>query len=230
MALEGVLIANELLDNLPVHVVERSRRGWDEVRVGVDDDHRFVELVVPAPADLAGEADHVAAGLDVPEGRRLPVPIAVREWLERAAMLLSRGEALLIDYADDARGFVTRGQSEWLRTYAGHRRGATPLEAPGHQDITCDLPLEHLRWAAERAGFVVERELSQADWLRDLGIAELVAEGEETWRARAHIGDIAAIAGRSRAVEAAALTDPAGLGAHRVVALEATSGPKGGGR
>lgn len=230
MALDGVVIANELLDNLPVHLVERSSRGWDEVRVGVDDDHRFAEVIVPAPPELAGEADHVAAGTEVPEGRRLPVPVAAREWLERAAALLNRGEVLLIDYADDASGLAERGQSEWLRTYAGHRRGATPLEAPGRQDITCDVPLEHLRWAAERAGFVAERDVSQADWLRDLGIDNLVAEGEATWRERAQIGDLAALAGRSRGVEAAALTDPAGLGAHRVITLGVASGPKEGGR
>ena len=79
-----------------------------------------------------------------------------------------------------------------------HGRGATPLEAPGRQDITCDVPLEHLRWAAERAGFAVDRRVAQAEWLRALGIDELVAEGEAIWRERAHIGDLAAIAGRSR--------------------------------
>jgi len=218
-AIEGALIANELLDNLPVHLVERSSNGWNEVRVGVDDDGRFGELIVPAPADLAAEADHVAADADVPEGARLPVPSALRGWLERAAMLLNRGEVLLVDYADDAHGLTQRGQKEWLRTYAGHGRGATPLEAPGRQDITCDVPLEHLRWAAGGAGFVITGEVAQAEWLHDLGIDELVAAGEEIWRAGAHIGDLAAVAGRSRAVEAGALTDPTGLGGHRVLII-----------
>ncbi len=225
MSIEGVVIANELLDNLPVHLVERSDGGWLEVRVGVDDDQpseggRFVEVVVPAPAELASEADHVAGGLDVPDGRRLPVPIAAREWLERVAMLLNRGEVLLVDYMDEARGLADRGQSAWLRTYAGHGRGATPLVALGRQDITCDVSLEHLRWAAGRAGFTVAGEVAQADWLRGLGIDELVAAGDEIWRERAHLGDLAAIAGRSRGVEAAALIDPTGLGAHRVVTLK----------
>jgi hypothetical protein len=53
--------------------------------------------------------------------------------------------------------------------------------------------------------------------LRDLGIEELVEQGRRTWEARAHIGDLEALAGRSRATEAAALCDPAGLGAHRVL-------------
>ena len=68
-------------------------------------------------------------------------------------------------------------------------------------------------------GFTVAGDQSQAEWLRDLGIDDLVIEGRETWEARAHIGDVEALAGRSRANEARALCDPAGLGAHRVVTL-----------
>jgi hypothetical protein len=81
------------------------------------------------------------------------------------------------------------------------------------------VPIEFLRWASERAGFTIASETTQAEWLAGLGIDELVAEGDDTWRARAHLGDLEAVAGRSRGVEAAALTDPTGLGAHRVVTL-----------
>ena len=59
----------------------------------------------------------------------------------------------------------------------------------------------------------------QADWLRGLGIEDLVAEGRAVWEAAAAAPDLAAIAGRSRGPEAAALTDPDGLGAHSVLTL-----------
>ena len=49
--------------------------------------------------------------------------------------------------------------------------------------------------------------------------AELVAEGDTMWQEGAARGDLVALAGRSRGVEAAALTDPGGLGAHRVPVL-----------
>src|SRR5207248_4960664 len=49
---DGVVLANELLDNLPVHLVERTHDGWSEVRVGVQEG-ALVEVVVPAPAALA---------------------------------------------------------------------------------------------------------------------------------------------------------------------------------
>jgi SAM-dependent MidA family methyltransferase len=219
---DGVVLANELLDNLPVDLVERSADGWDEIRVGTGDGGTWREVPVPAIEELAADADAVAAGTTVPPGRRLPVPVATSEWLRTVAGLVRRGEVIVVDYADTAAGLVARGPSGgrgWLRTYRGHERGGAPLEAPGSQDITCDVPLEHLEHAAARAGLRVESEQSQAAWLGSLGIEELVDEGAAIWRERAHLGDLEAVAGRSRVTEAAALTDPAGLGAHRVFTL-----------
>jgi SAM-dependent MidA family methyltransferase len=230
---DGVVLANELLDDLPVHLVERGPTGWAEVRVGIDEG-ALDEVLIPAPPSLSAEADEVAAGVEVPTGARLPVPIATRAWLERVAALLRDGEVVLVDYADEIQGLLERGPNGpngWLRTYRAHGRGSPPLDAPGSQDITTDVPLEYLRSMARRSGFIVADETDQREWLHRLGIDELVADGTRTWEERAHVGDLAAIAGRSRATEAAALTDPNGLGAHRVVTLQggAASGATGDG-
>jgi len=216
---DGVVLANELLDNLPVHIVERTPDGWCEIRVGLGESDRLEEVPVPAPDDLSVQADEVAAGSSVPAGARLPVPVAAREWLAHVATLIRNGVVVIVDYADDAAGLVARGQESWLRTYRGHARGTDVLDAPGSQDLTYDVPLEYLRSVAARAGFSVDVDTTQAEWLRGLGIDDLVAAGDQTWRERAHLGDLEAVAGRSRGVEAAALTDPAGLGAHRVLVL-----------
>ncbi|MFM8303485.1 MAG: SAM-dependent methyltransferase [Actinomycetota bacterium] len=222
-AVTGVVIANELLDNLPVHVVERSGRGWLEVRVDTDGD-RFVEALVPATPALAAEAETVAEGARTPVGSRLPVPAAARAWLEQVSAGLHQGEVWLFDYVDTASALAVRGQSAWMRTYRAHRRGADPLVGPGQQDITCDLPLEYLRRVAERVGLPLADAVTQREWVARHGIADLVAEGDRIWREGAARGDLAAIAGRSRGVEAAALTDPEGLGAHRVLVLRRARG------
>jgi SAM-dependent MidA family methyltransferase len=212
--LDGVVVANELADNLPFRIVERLARGWAEVRVGLDGDG-FVETVVPASPELTGEADHVAPACA--PGARLPVPTGTREWMRACSSILRRGRLVVVDYIAPAAEIASRGVDGWLRTYRGHQRGTSPLDAPGTQDITADVPLEYLVHAAARAGLVVERDTNQADWLRDLGIDGLVAEARAGWDARAHVGDLEAVKHRSRVVEAAALTDPAGLGAHRVL-------------
>jgi NADH dehydrogenase [ubiquinone] 1 alpha subcomplex assembly factor 7 len=220
----GLVVANELLDNLPIRLVERAAGCWQEVLVAVGDGDALVETLVPAPTRLAAEADAVAAGTDVPDGARLPVPEATIEWLDSVAVVLRRGAVLIVDYCAPVADLVARGQQGWLRTYRGHERGADAFARPGSQDITTDVPLEHLAHAAHRAGFEMVRDVSQRELLTELGIEALVEEGRTIWQERAHLGDLEAIAGRSRGVEAAALTDPVGLGAHRVIVLEREPG------
>jgi SAM-dependent MidA family methyltransferase len=149
------------------------------------------------------------------------------DWLGACAALLRRGAVIAIDYADEVAGLLARGPgvwgvpeetAGWLRTYRAHRRGGSPLDEPGTQDITADVCLEALRRAAVRAGLVVAEEASQAEWLGSLGVEALVAEARAAWHAR-QANDLTALAARSRVQEADALLDPAGLGGHRVIVL-----------
>jgi NADH dehydrogenase [ubiquinone] 1 alpha subcomplex assembly factor 7 len=214
LTVDGVVLANELLDNLPFDVVERAEDGWLEIRVGVSDTGVFHEVPVRASEELVTWLDD----LDPPVGTRVPVQHAIEEWIGDRASRLRRGVVLVLDYAVELDELVARG-SQWLRTYRDHERGTNPLDEPGSQDITTDVLLPTLRRDARRAGFTLAYESSQAGWLRTLGIDELVAEGRARWEAGAARGDLAALVGRSRITEAAALTDPAGLGAHTVLVL-----------
>ena len=219
LELDGVVIANELLDNLPFGVAEWDGSRWQEVRVGLGGSE-LVEVMVPAAAVDAEALREVTAGLSIATGARLPIPRGIDAWFAATGRVLRRGVIVAIDYVDDAAGLLLRGAPGWLRTYRSHQRGGAALEATGEQDITADVVREQLVRAARAAGFAVVSDRSQAEWLRDLGIERLVDEGRRVWEARAHIGDLEAVAGRSRATEASALLDPAGLGAHRVVVLE----------
>lgn len=241
LSFDGVVFANELLDNLPFGVAQWTGTAWQEIRVGSQEgvpsgssgetggtragEHvaaaecRFVEVAVPAaPADAAA-LEELTAGIDVPAGARLPIPRGIEAWLARCHGTLRRGVVALIDYVDTVEGVFSRGPEGWLRTYRDQGRGGSPLDDPGSQDITADVVAGQLVHAARAAGFRVEQECSQAAWLGALGIDGLVEEGRRVWQERAHLGDLTAIAARSRVSEAAALTDPAGLGAHRVVTL-----------
>ena len=178
----GVVVANELLDNLPFRLVERSPDGWNEIRVA-EAGGAFAEELVPVSDELRAECRAVAPG-DVPTGTRLPVPSGARRWLRDCASVLDRGALVVVDYAEPIAEFVERGTG-WLRTYREHVRGAAPLEDVGAQDITSDLPFEYVVHAAERVGLALDSAATQADWLRDLGIDELVAEARRRWDERA---------------------------------------------
>jgi NADH dehydrogenase [ubiquinone] 1 alpha subcomplex assembly factor 7 len=196
----AVVLANELLDNLPFGIAEWDGERWLEVRVGLEGD-RFVEVPLPMPEPLS---------LAVPAGTRIALPRGLRAWFAECDNVLRHGFVVLIDY-------MTDDPALHVRTYRGHTQGVDPLVAPGLHDITADVLVEQM--LATASGFTVALNTTQSAWLRELGIDDLADEGARRWRAGAPRGDLDALAGRSRVHEAEILTDPAGLGAHRVIVL-----------
>jgi SAM-dependent MidA family methyltransferase len=224
---DAVVLANELLDNLPFGIAQWDGHRWNEVRVTINDGG-FVEVMVPALETDAADLERLARGHALAAGTRVPIPRGVEAWLAQCAHALCGGFVVLIDYVIDFDAMTARGAG-WLRTYREHDRGRDALTAPGSQDITADVMREQLVHAARAAGFALVDDVPQWQWLEDLGISELVASGRRSWTDNAARGDLAAIAGRSRMNEAAALTDRSGLGAHRVLtfARRAPAGPTG---
>ena len=218
----GVVVANELFDNLPFRVVERSPQGWDEIRIGGGGP--FEPVRVPADEWLAAEADAIAGAAAIPAGAQLPIQSGIAEWFLACRRMLRRGAVIAFDYGAPAGAFAGR---RWLRTFRAQQPGTDPWDGPGSQDVTGDVVSEALERAARRAGFAVAEENAQADWLRARGLEELVAEARRAWHGR-KATDLAAIRHRSVVHEADALTDPSGLGAHRVWTFTcggATMGP-----
>lgn len=206
----GVVLANELLDNLPFLLVERQGDGWAEVRVGWGEEGAE-EVLVPAAPALEAEAQRLAPG--APVGGRLPLQHEAGRWLRSAVAVVGRGTVAVVDYADISASLAARPWTDWLRTYRGHQRGRHPLDAPGMQDITCEVAVDQLARIC-----ALDADRSQADFLTAHGIAELTAAARAGWEAGAATGDLAALRHKSRLGEAAALLDRNGLGAFRVLA------------
>lgn len=213
MPFTGVVFANELLDNLPVDLLEWQAGRWHEVRVAAADEtsDRLAEVLVPARPAVAAEA-HRLAGPAPPEGARIPLQGAAVEWVRQALATVEAGRVILVDYADTTAALAQTPWPRWLRTFRQHQATFSPLEAPGTQDITCVVAVDQL--AAFRPP---SDDRSQAEWLGELGMPGLVEAAREAWRERAAVGDLAALRARSRVNEAEALSDLAGLGAHRVL-------------
>jgi SAM-dependent MidA family methyltransferase len=202
----GVVVANELLDNLPFGLAVWDGR-WQEARVGLDPAGGFVEVLVPPSAPLPAGLPRVAA-----LGARAPVQRAAAGWVGAALDLLEAGRVVMIDYVSETAAMAARPWREWLRTYHDHDRGEHPLRQPGHQDITCEVALDQLATVQEP-----DAVRSQAQFLALHGLDELVDEGRRVWAERAAVADLAAVRARSRVREAEALTDPNGLGRFSVV-------------
>ena len=207
-----VVLANELLDNLPFDVFEMTDDGWAELRVAMRGEDLVGVLVPTFPEPI----DRLAP--DAPLGARVPVQRAACDWLRSALALAGvDGRVVVFDYGTSTADLASRPVEEWLRTYRAHQRGGHPLEHLGEQDITVEVALDQL---AEVHAPV--SDLSQAEWLTEHGIRELVEEGRRVWNERASIGDLAAVRGRSRLTERDALLHPEGMGAFRVVEWNGT--------
>jgi SAM-dependent MidA family methyltransferase len=213
----AVVLANELVDNLPFGLAERRAGEWWEVRVDIGEARGpappapFVQVLVPLAGERAELLDRLVP--DPATGARVPLQDAARAWLRDAlAVAGARGRVVVTDYAATTAELAARPQDQWVRTYRGHRHGAGMLEVLGQQDVTCEVAVDQLA--------TVRRPLldrSQAEWLRAWGIDELVAGARAEWGERAQVGDLAAITARSRTSESDALLDPAGLGGFRVI-------------
>ncbi len=213
----AVVLANELLDNLPFGLAERGAEGWNDVRVDLDPAaeaggaDRLVEVVVPLSEDRAARLQRLAPAAR--PGARAPLQDAACTWLRDAlAVAGPRGRVVVIDYASTTAELAERPQAEWLRTYRGHARGGGPLDRLGAQDVTCEVAADQLALVRPPA-----TNVCQSDWLRTHGIDAMVDDARRTWSKRAHIGDLVALSARSRVTESDALLDPTGLGAFRVL-------------
>lgn len=195
----GVIVANELLDNLPFGLWVHDGT-WLEARV-VENGDGFAEVLRPGPTPecLPSRAPH---------GARAPVQRAAAHWLESALASLGRGRVVVIDYCTPTTSqLAVSPWREWLRTYKGHERGGHYLIDAGGQDITVEVAVDQLAAVREP-----DATRTQAQFLQLHGIDELVAEGRGYWEAHAARPDLAAVRMRSRVSEADALLDPAGLG------------------
>ncbi len=194
-----VVIANELLDNLPVRLLERTAGGWEEV--GVGDADGLVEVLIPLT--------DVEPRVDASPGARIAWQAEAAGWVRDALDVAPR--VAVFDYMTTTAEMAARPWRDWLRTYRGHERGVSPLDAVGTQDITCEVALDQL--TAVRMPTLVS---DQRTFLVRHGIDGLVEEGRAAWEAGATRGDLEALRGRSRVREADALMDVGGLGAFTV--------------
>ena len=192
-----VVIAHELLDNLPFRLVRDNR----EVVIDVDGEG-FAERTRVLSDDLAS-----MVGDRRPDGD-LVVPTGALAFVDRVAAVLDRGYALMIDYGGDASGPV--------HGYTRHQPIEDVLQAPGAVDITAGVDFG---WISERArwrGLITFPLANQTDVLRSLGFEswlrdELATQHEQLARGEG-IGAVRTWSMRSRATM---LVDPAALGRMR---------------
>ena len=174
-AFEGVVLANELLDALPIHQVVMREGGLREVYVDMAGGRLVTrEGPVSSPA-LSGYLD--ALGVALEPGWRAEINLRALAWIREVARRLRRGFVILIDYGHDARELYSPMHATGtLTTFARHTMAGpessadTPpwLVNPGEQDITAHVDFTSVRAAAEAEGLTTVGFLDQTYFLLGL--------------------------------------------------------------
>ena len=214
--LAGALIANELIDNLPVALAVRRGTGWVEHSVGIlGDGFGFVET--PVRPEVAEWANRF--GGEVPEGGIVEVQLAAIAWLRQAIDLID-GVIVLIDYGGTAEELEPRRQQGTLRTYRGHHLGPDPLLEPGETDITVDVNFSALAAVAAEHGAVVDLA-RQDDFLATWGLRQVVSDLRHHELELARQGDtLSQLEVKSERIAAETLLHPRGLGDFRILTID----------
>lgn len=214
--LSGAIIANELIDNLPVALAVRTGDGWVEHSVSLKGD-AFTFVETPVRPEVAAWADDYGGA--VPEGGIVEVQLTAAAWLRQAIQLVA-GVIILIDYGGTIEELEPRRQLGTLRTYRGHHLGPDPLLEPGETDITVDVNFSALVATAEHLGGTVSLD-RQDDFLAEWGLRRVVSDLRQQELEAARAGDtMAQLATKSERVDAQTLLHPRGLGDFRVLTIQ----------
>jgi SAM-dependent MidA family methyltransferase len=212
--IRGVVIGNELIDNLPMALAQRMDGVWRERWVGVDDDALAMVDAPPRP-EVVAWLDQFAG--DVPDGGWVEAQLAAASWVRDVLGRLEAGSLVLFDYGDTAENLLPRRQDGTLRTYRAHHLGPHPLDEPGETDITADVNFTALISVAESAGAMVQLH-RQDDFLTGLGLGDRLSELRHAELEAARSGDgMERLRLRSLKTEAETLLHPRGLGDFRVL-------------
>jgi len=181
-AFEGVLIANELLDALPVHQVVMRPEGLREIyvtarRLETDDWRLMTTEGTPSTPALGEYLARLNVALE--PGWRVEINLRAIDWIQSAARRLRRGFIIAIDYGHPAAELYSATHSAGtLTTFSAHTMAGAEgapsapgwLEDPGGRDITAHVDFSSVEAAAAREGLTNLGFLDQTYFL--LGLAE----------------------------------------------------------
>ncbi len=175
----GVVLANEVLDAMPVELVVRTGDGWRRQMVTIEDG---AFAFVPAPLD-AGLREQLAR--QIPDHEQMIEgyvtelhPVGAGFMGSLATMFAGEpGAAILFDYGFPAHEYyLDQRIGGTLMCHYRHHAHPDPFYLPGLQDITSHVDFTTMALASQDAGLPVLAYMSQAAFLIGAGIGELLLE------------------------------------------------------
>lgn len=171
----GVVLANELLDAMPAHVVAWREEGIFERGVSLDAKGCFTWKERPAAGALLIAAKEIARQCTLPPGFESEISLANRAWAAEWGHRLTCGALLLLDYGFPRREFYhqQRGRGTLMCHYRHHSH-PDPFYLPGLQDVTVHVDFTSIIAAAHATGLELLGYTSQGQFLLNCGILDLL--------------------------------------------------------
>ena len=167
---QGLIIANEVLDAMPAHLVRAGASAVEEAGVMLQD-RAFAWAWRPAAAELRSAAE----ALRLPQGYQTEIQLVACGFVRSLAQSMARGVILLIDYGFPAHEYYHAERSEGtLMCHYRHRAHADPFFLPGLQDITSHIDFSAVARAGREAGMELLGYTGQAQFLINCGITDIM--------------------------------------------------------
>jgi len=171
LQITGCLVTNELVDALPVHLVEMTADGLREVMVTAEGDEFREQLAPLSTGEIATYLQRLGVTLTV--GQRAEIRLAADRWLRGVARSLQRGFVLTIDYGYQAGElYGPMRQNGTLLCYYRHQVEENPYIRVGQQDITSHVDFTSLVKCGEEAGLTALWYGEQYRFLMAAGMME----------------------------------------------------------
>jgi SAM-dependent MidA family methyltransferase len=165
----GAIVANEVVDAMPVHVVHWTRGGIMER--GVSSPLAWSDR--PAQRELLDAAQ----AIEVPVPYLSEINLLAGPWMRHLVESLAEGALFVIDYGFPRREYYHPQRSTGtLMCHYQHRAHADPFAHPGEEDITAHVDFTTLAEAAHDAGADALGYTTQAQFLVNCGITDVLAE------------------------------------------------------
>jgi SAM-dependent MidA family methyltransferase len=176
IAFEGIIVANEVIDALPVKRFVVDKNGIKELGVGIVEDE-FV-WTTRAPQDsLLGEVNRFSdeIGCSFSSGYKSEVNLLLLSWIKSLEQSLHRGAMLFVDYGLPRNQFYSPDRiNGTLNCFFKHHQHDNPFINIGVQDITTWVDFTSLAEAGTQAGLELSGFSTQAHFLIGAGIDRLM--------------------------------------------------------
>jgi SAM-dependent MidA family methyltransferase len=177
-AFVGVMLANEVLDAMPVHRFCVAENGFLAEQV-VWQAGGWQSVWAPPPPFLEKELKAIEETLPEPflVGYQSEFNPWIRPWMKSVGESLSSGAVLIIDYGFPRREFYhPHRKIGTLMCHYKHHAHTNPFQYMGIQDITTHVDFTQVAEAAVEVDFQVAGYATQAAFLLSLGILEVSSE------------------------------------------------------